>query len=191
MKKKLSLICVCITLLLCITGCGSSKTVSELDKPVEIKDWKITMKNIEYSEGYCKVLNYNFLTSNTTYKSGDTEFICSQEKAESGKKFLLFEMTVEYIGKSKSRQYITGFNLDYNNGYNVRPESVYISKNGENWEYIDGGAVNTKEVEIDSLDNPNFIIRGAFEINDKIETDTESSLIIKTPALFDFTYKIR
>lgn len=189
MKKNIIEILICAVMFLGLTGCGNSNTLSELNKTVESKNWNITMKNIEFSESYCKVLDYNFLTSNTTYEKDGSEFVCSQQLPESGKKFLLFEMYVEYVGKENTERTFEGFQLNYNDGYKVNAESVYISSDNKNWTYIDGEAINHQTIEVDALENPSFTIRGAFEVNEKIETDEASSLIINMP--FNVIYKVR
>lgn len=190
MKKKFLCAFVLMACFL-LTACGSNLSSGslKLNETKEKGDWKMTMKKIEYSDGYCKVLNDKFLTSSETYMEDDTEYICTQEEPESNKKFLLFELDLEYIGKNKISEYMEDFLLNYNDGYEVSPKSVYISANKENWLYIDGDAINHSEVSIDPLETTNFTIRGAFEISEKIEKDTNSNLILELP--FNFKYKIR
>ena len=96
-------------------------------------------------------------------------------------KFLLFEIKGEYTGSSVYSDYLENFELVYGKDYKVTPESVYISIGDSKWIYIDGTAVNNNSISIDPLEKTEFIIRGAFDINSKIETDTSQSLVLKTP----------
>lgn len=190
MKKKILCAFVLVACFL-LTACGLdlSNASLKLNESKENGDWIMTMKKIEYSETYCNLLNNQFLTSSETFTEGDSEYVCILKKAESNKEFLLFELDLEYIGKNNISEYMDDFLLDYNDGYEVSPETVYISVNKEDWIFIDGESINHSEVSIDPLENTKFTIRGAFEINKKIEKDTDSNLILELP--FGFKYEIR
>lgn len=190
MKKKFLCAFVLVACFL-LTACGLdlSNASLKLNESKENGDWIMTMKKIEYSETYCNLLNNQFLTSSETFTEGDSEYVCILKKAESNKGFLLFELDLEYIGKNNISEYMDDFLLDYNDGYEVSPETVYISANKEDWIFIDGESINHSEVSIDPLENTKFTIRGAFEINEKIEKDTDSNLILELP--FGFKYEIR
>ena len=166
-KKKLLSFLVLISLFM-ITGCGNSD------------NWDLSLTSKEYAMSYCRTLESGFLTSATTYMKDDSEYYCSQENP-SKDKFLLFEIKGEYTGSSVYSDYLENFELVYGKDYKVTPESVYISIGDSKWIYIDGTAVNNNSISIDPLEKTEFIIRGAFDINSRIETDTSQSLVLKTP----------
>lgn len=173
MRKKVLLSFLVLISLFMITGCGNSEKK-------ESSNWDLSLTSKEYAKGYCKVLYSDFLTSATTYKKDGTEFYCSQENP-SKDKFLLFEIKGEYTGSSVYSGYLENFKLVYGKDYEVIPESVYISIGNSEWIYIDGTSINHHSISIDPLEKTEFIIRGAFDINSKIETDTSQSLVLKTP----------
>jgi hypothetical protein len=168
MKKKIISSLLVIVGLFIITGCSSNGK------------WDISLTSKEYADSYCKVLYSTFLTSSTTYTKNDDTFICDQETSDKDE-FLLFEITGKYTGSSVYSDYIENFKLVYGKDYTISPASVYISIGNGEWTYIDGESINHHSIKIDPLETTEFTIRGAFEINAKIETDTEQSLVLKTP----------
>ena len=180
MKKKIGII-VLIAILL-FAAYFIFVIVKGLTGGYDAENWNTKLISKEYSDGYCKVLNYNFLTSNETYTEDGTDFVCFQEKAESGKEYLLFELEVEYVDKSIFENQLDDFVLQYGKDYELEPEAVYITSNKEDWTYISGEAINHQTVKIDPLsDTTKFVVRGVFEVSPKIEEDKDTSLVIKSP----------
>lgn len=81
--------------------------------------------------------------------------------------------------------------LNYNDGYIIEPDTAYVNigDNFDNWIYVAGTSINTKRLEVDPLEETTYILRGAFEVSEKVETETENSLKLKLP--FDLEYTIR
>lgn len=196
MKRKLMGILVVLSVFL-ITGCG--KKDLKLDEVIKDGDYSVKMIRSEFISTHSPTITEEcFLTNSETYKEGDSEFICRQDKPkESGNTFYSFELEFEYTGKEKQTVvlYSKGaifadkkgeFRLDYNDGYIVEPESIYVKNANANWSgdnktYVAGSAINTKEIEIDPLKNTKFVVRGIFEVPEKLETDKDSTLVMTTP----------
>jgi len=190
MKKKLLSVLLVGILLLGLTGCGK-KSIA-LNNTIKHKDWEVKLVNVEFSDYRGTSMTECFITSNETYTENNSNYSCRQEKASSDKTYLLFELQMEYKGnKKKSLNFEKELELDYNNGYIVTPDTAYVNIGNKwnNWIYVAGEAINTKKLEVDPLESTTYILRGAFEISDKIETETNKSLKLNLP--FNLEYTIR
>ena len=190
MKNKILSMLLIGTLLLGLTGCGK-KTIT-LNSPLEYKDWDFKLVNVEFSNKYGKSMTDCFITSKDEYESDGHNFVCSHDRAESDKTFLLFELQMEYKGNKKlSINLEKELELNYNDGYIIEPDTAYVNigDNFDNWVYVAGTSINTKRLEVDPLEETTYILRGAFEVSEKVETETENSLKLKLP--FDLEYTIR
>ena len=185
MKKILSILSILLVCVL-LTGCGK-KSIT-LNSPIEHKDWEFKLVNVEFSDIIGNTLTEFYLTS--SYDKGDNRFYV---KAESDKTFLLFELQMEYKGNKKlSINFEEELELNYNDGYIVEPfdASVNIGDKWDNWVYVAGTrADNTEKLEVDPLEETTYILRGVFEVSEKVETEIENSLILKLP--FDLEYTVR
>lgn len=195
MKKILSVILLLIVLIIPI-GCGKKKLsidsksneFIELNKPFKVGDYIVTLKNIEYSKSYCSTMISDFLTSKDYYEKDGKRYACSTEiPRQTNHTFLLYELIIEYNGKIKSKVDYCDFELDYNEGYIINPRENYrTSSNGQKWISFFNGCT----FEIDPLeDSQQYILRGAFDINNEIKEKEDNSLIMNLP--FNLKYKIR
>lgn len=183
MKKKIILCLLVLVGMFTITGCGNSVSGSgsgSVSGSGSSDNWDLSLTSKEYANSYCTTLYSEFLTSATTYKKDGGEYYCGLQYP-SKDEFLLFEIKGEYTGSSVYSGYLQQFTLVYGKDYEVASEDVWISIGNSDWIYIDGMAFNTDSISIDPLEETEFIIRGAFDINSKIETDTSQSLVLKTP----------
>lgn len=185
MKKILSILLVCVLL----TGCGK-KSIT-LNSPIEHEDWEFKLVNVEFSDIIGNTMSEFYLTS--SYHKGDDRFYV---KAESDKTFLLFELQMEYKGNKKlSINFEEELELNYNDGYIVEPFDVNVNIGGkwdklDNWVYVAGTRFDdTEKLEVDPLDETTYILRGVFEVSEKVETEIENSLVLKLP--FDLEYTVR
>ena len=188
MKKKIILCLLVLVGMFTITGCGNSDSDSvSVSGSGSSDNWDLSLTSKEYANSFCSTLYSEFLTSATTYKKDGGEYLCSIYNP-SKDKFLLFEIEGEYTGSSVYGGHLRPFTLVYGKDYEVAPKDVWISIGNSDWICIDGD-YNNQWISIDPLEETKFIIRGAFDINSKIETDTSQSLVLKTPFGEDFNLR--
>ena len=190
MKKRILSILLAFTMLILLSGCGKKEIA--LKSSVEVKDWKVKLMNVEFADKYGISMTECFLTSSDKYQEKGKSYVCRQDRADSDKTFIMFELQMEYKGnKKQSLNFTNKLKIDYNDGYIVTPYSAYVNIGDEwnNWVYVAGESINTKNLEVDPLVSTKYILRGVFEVPYKIKTDKEKPLVLNLP--FDLEYKIR